>query len=683
VNVRRIAGHGVSIAGAVLLAWLLWDLGRAYVRVGLLHLAPSAFHASAIWGLVLLASFCGFGAALDALFRPQRADWGLRCAWGWGVAVAGGGLLCALGLARAPVLVGFAGVGVVLLGIDRVLQYRRWQRRSLAARARGARAALGRWPFAVGVAAIGVLAAGLYLASILNTDFNGNDDKLCYFAFAREILARGTLSQPFSMRRLQAYGGKSVLDAFQLAIPVPTAHIHLVDGGMATLAVLALLAGHVRASRRTSRIVVLLLLLLTVTMPDIRFNTASTMTGVVFFLGLYRTLARCPPEAMTTWRQAVPVAVLAAGACVLRQNYLVPVGVFLALEYGRPLVRSLRLRPPSIDRAALARTGEAAGLLCVLLVPWCAMSQRWVGTFLFPLVNGHFNPEYALFEPLKPFDELRYIWTNAAYCLPLKAVPLLLIAAIGRPWQGRRSTAGPFALAAFAGFAVLLRAFPDSDPPNMGRYYFGFTFPALLAIALETATRARRSAAEGVAALSLVVAGLALQIYGDREATSATFEKLLTQLQPAFEQPAPWVPPPPDDTYRKLQDAIPAGEPIAVLVDEPWTFDFGRNPIESLDLVGAISPPPRLPLEKGGDAVASYLVGLGYRYAIVVHPDAAVYLYRRDTWRGLAPTALRLWQHTAHYYLEAFDDFDSLRGSRIHMADVGSMTALDLTQRSP
>jgi len=64
-----------------------------------------------------------------------------------------------------------------------------------------------------------------------------------------------------------------------------------------------------------------------------------------------------------------------------------------------------------------------------------------------------------------------------------------------------------------------------------------------------------------------------------------------------------------------------------------------------------------------------------------VHPDVANWLYRRDTWernqRGTQP----LWQRSARFYLRAFDVFDQLRTTRAHVADVGPMTALDLTRR--
>jgi hypothetical protein len=682
---RRVSRAGLSYAGAVLVILVVWKTGSAFVRVAIQHRAASAFAASATWGLLLLASFAGWGSALNAVLFPRdRVDWGLRGAWGWGVVVALGSLLCVFGVATRGVLIGIVGLGLLALAVDLVRGYLAWSRRSVL---RWARAAWAEVPFAIGVAAVSALAAVTYLASIVNDDWNRNDDKLAYFAFAREIVDRGTLSQPFSLRRISAYGAKSLLDAFQLAIPVPDTHLHLMDSGIALLAVMALLVGYLRTSPRTSRAIVLLLLLLTVTMPDIRYNTATTMTGVVFFLGLYRTLSWRPVYEGPATRSAIPVALLAAGACALRQNYLAPVAVLLGLEYGAPIVRSIRLRPLGVERRTIARAAIAAAALVAFLTPWWALSFRWCGTFLFPLMKGNFDAGYPLFQPLKPFEELHYIWDNVCYCLPVKAVPLILVAALtGSMHPSRRRTVAHFAVAAFAGFAMLLRSDPDSDASNLGRYYFGFTFPALLAIALAVADAAGRTPrpgrgrAERATGLVLVVAAIALQLYGDREATMKQFDQSLTALEPEYEKPSPWVPPEPDPIYAQLQDAIPAGERVVVMVDEPGRFDFRRNSIESLDIVGAVSPPPGIPLFGNAEDISSYLVSLGYRYAIVVHPDAASHLYRRDTWEKNASDGLPVWKRTAHHYLQAFNSFDKLRATRVHLADAGSMTALDLTR---
>jgi hypothetical protein len=398
-----------------------------------------------------------------------------------------------------------------------------------------------------------------------------------------------------------------------------------------------------------------------VTLPDIRINTATTMTGVVFFLGLYRTLSWRSIQEGRGLRAGILVGLLAAGACALRQNYLVPVAVLLGLEYGAPIVRTIRLRPLAVERAAVARAAMAAAALVVFLAPWWAMSLRWCGTFLFPFMKGNFDTTYSFFAPLLPFEKLHYVWTNVCYCLPVKAVPLFLVAALtGATYGWRRRTATHFAMAAFVGFAMLLQSYPDSDAPNLGRYYFGFTFAALLAIALAVADAASQRSRSGRTRAA--------------RTTGST-------LQAAHEKATPWDLPKPDPTYAQLQGAIPPGEPVAVMVDEAGRFDFRRNRIESLDMVGAISPPPGLPLFESAEDVADYLVAQGYRYVIVVHPDASASLYRRDTWQKNARDGLPVWKRTAHDYLQAFDVFDKLRETRVHLADVGSMTTLDLTRR--
>ena len=119
------------------------------------------------------------------------------------------------------------------------------------------------------------------------------------------------------------------------------------------------------------------------------------------------------------------------------------------------------------------------------------------------------------------------------------------------------------------------------------------------------------------------------------------------------------------------------------MVDNPYRFNHARNRIANLDMVGAVSPRPGLPMTAGGDAVADYFLRHGYRYLVVVAPDAAKQLYRRDHWEKNARVGEEVWKESAHFYLEAFDAFDALRGSRVHLAEVAGMTTLDLATRHP
>jgi hypothetical protein len=680
VRIRRLT---LEAAAAFLVAIVIWWVGYSFVRIAIQHRATSAFLASATWGLVVLAAFAGWGSALNAVLFPRdRADWGLRCAWGWGVAVAIGGTLLALSVARRGALETVVALGLVGLTVSLARDYRAWRRHNVW---RWTRSTLSGTAFAIGVASIFSLAAALYLASILNFDFNTSDDTLCYFGFVREMLDRGTLSQVFSFRRESVYGGQELLQAIQLAIPVPDVHMHLLDHGMSLLTVMMLLVGQAKAHRRTSRAVLLLALLFTVTLPEVRANTGSTMSGVVFFLGLYRTLTWPPFQARARLLDGIPVALLAAGACTLRQNYLVPIGMFLFCDYGAPILQGIRLRPWRIDTKPIAHALVTGAMTVILLSPWWAMAQRWSGTFLFPVIAGNYNPDYEFFKPLTLFEELRYVWANVSYCLPIKAVPLFLVAALTAIDRKRSRTLMYFVLAGFIGVAMLIRDCPDVDAPACARYYFGFTFAALLAIAIEVGASPRPRAARGrdaMLAVPLVAMAFALQLYDERERTAKTFDGYLDAIQKEWEHPTtPWTPPEPDPAYEQLQAAVPAGAPIAAMVDQYDRFDLRRNDVQTLDVIGATSPRPGLPLFRSADEVADYLVRLGYRYVIVVHPDVANWLYRRDTWernqRGTQP----LWQRSARFYLRAFDVFDQLRTTRAHVADVGPMTALDLTRR--
>ena len=356
-----------------------------------------------VWGALLLASFVGWGGALNTwLFPRVRADLGLRCAWGWGIAVAEGGLLCLLGSARRPVLVAFTATGLLVPGWPTLVRALRALGHEGPGCGGGALLLIAAdAPFLAGSAAIFQLGVLLAYAAVFNPAFNVNDDPLAYFQFAREIIEGGTLTQPFSLRRISAYSGKSLLDALTLAIDVPPTYLHLLDKGLALLTVLALVFGHARSSRRGARGVYLLAMLFVVSLPDTGINSSSMMTAVVFFLGLYRTMAWEPVAQARGLRAALPVALLAAGACTLRQNYLTTIAALLVVAYSpahppRPAPAPFPRRPRS------ARCGTPPSprrCWSLFLSPWWALSWRWCGTFLFPMRKGFYNPRLLVLFP--------------------------------------------------------------------------------------------------------------------------------------------------------------------------------------------------------------------------------------------------------------------------------------------
>ena len=72
-----------------------------------------------------------------------------------------------------------------------------------------------------------------------------------------------------------------------------------------------------------------------------------------------------------------------------------------------------------------------------------------------------------------------------------------------------------------------------------------------------------------------------------------------------------WDPNAEESNYRRLQESIPAGQRLLVFLPMAHLLDFSRNPINVVDAVCGISPPPGMPLRRGPEDVAQYLRSLG------------------------------------------------------------------------
>src|SRR6185295_4125127 len=111
------------------------------------------------------------------------------------------------------------------------------------------------------------------------------------------------------------------------------------------------------------------------------------------------------------------------------------------------------------------------------------------------------------------------------------------------------------------------------------------------------------------------------------------------------------------------------------MLDEPLWFDFRRNPIDIVDLPGAVSPAPGMPLDDD-EKLATYLHDRGYRYVAFVRAAASKSLYRRTHWTRLLTAPEEIWRKSAPFYLKMFDRWDGLAASRAHLYDDGQMVAL-------
>jgi len=636
-----------------------------------LYPTAAQLSAAALWGLVLLMSFAGWGSLVAQLAYPRRRpDLGLRIAWGMAAVIAVGGVACLVGLAtRAGLLV------LVVTGLAYEFRAMRDRRR----REDAAPGAAGRPSWAVFAVLAGcALLAGLQYCGAASGGNLMTDDYTAYLIFPQKILVEGTLIEPFSLRRLAAYGAQSLLHALTLIGASSPEQISLLDMGICLLAVLALVIG--RLPRTVGLWVLPVLFVLT--LPDVRANSTSFTSGVVFFVALFRTASAA--ELAASPYRGIVLGLLAAAAAALRQPYIVPAVAFLGLLAVPDLIGALRA-PRAQRFRQLVGCAAAPAAMCVFLLPWALLSYRSSGTLLYPLFSGYYHDEYgALTAATSLAERWDFLWLNIRHHHPVRALPLFLLAAVLLPWRRTSGALPALAVAAVLGFVAIVWSFPLSDSISMSRYYSGFTVAATLAVTMQAGALRwgewRRSLLQSAAPAVLVMAALVLQVPAVLETSYWQHVALVQRLRTAFTAPRPLDA---ERHYRNLQARVPEGAPLLVMLDRPYWLDFARNPIDVIDLPGQVSPPPGMAFDDD-EALVDYLAAQGYRYVAFVRSTASESQYGREGWlRMLGPPPSALWGKAAPFVLTLFDRLESLTASRILLYDDNDVVVLDLATRAP
>ncbi|HLK93297.1 MAG TPA: hypothetical protein VKZ18_25625 [Polyangia bacterium] len=653
----RRAALGASLVGAALPLIVL-----AVIRPG------HEIRAAAAWGLVVVLAFAGWGDLVRRLLAPAaEVDWGLRAAWGLAATVVLGGLFCLLGLARWPVLVAWTCGGVALLAQALVPR-----RRGAPGGAAAGPATPAGWEL-LPVVGVACLTAFVYLGSAGHTFPNPSDDWPAYLSFVQKLLQTGGMIEPFSVRRMAAYGGQTLLQALTSVVAGET-QIQLFDGGVCLVLTVGLVVGFAREARSVIWMLLTLTALAVLMLPDGRANSASEMSGVVGFVATWRTATFVDRRDLRGWRGAMLAALPLAAVATLRQNYLVPVVVMLftwAARGGRPDERW-------DDRLRFFWQVAAATGACLL--PWAVLALRSNGTFLFPLFHGNFHPDAGGISVPTPWHErLKGCFSAVFYETPIHPT-LLLVLALPAAAAGanRRASIGLW-LGAILGFGFLCWKLPDSDNYTLARYAFAGVVALIVVAGLAAAesTSSEGLTKRGVTAAGLVATALALQVYGTHDAALKSLNGALDRLRHVDTSPDAVTAHP--ELEQKMQAAVPPGAPLLVMIDRPFLLDFARNPIEILDQPGGASPPPGIPFVQGSEAVAGYLRARGFRYFGFVRPEKAVTPpYSRQQWVNYQSGGPPLWKATAPYMLAAFDVVGQLAQHQHRVYDDGTLVVVDL-----
>ena len=624
------------------------------------------------WGLIVLVAFVGLGALVNRVLLPaRRVDWGLRSAWGMGLALAVAGPLMLAHLAVEAFLTNLVVVGVALALDDAACRARRGLRRGL----------LRIWAdplFYSGVAFLFLIACLLIVGSHgFAADWKVADDPPAYQVFPKEIAQTGSLFQPFSLRRVSSLGGVSFLQAI-IFVGSSIDSVHVFDRGLCALIAAGLVLGHVGSSARLPRALLLLPAMLVFLLPARRTNLASEMSGVVVILALFRTLTVLPAPAETGRRSWFLLALLAAGAVTLRPFYLVPtVGMVLASE-----ALAVFRRDSSIRRAVIGSAWFLVGI-AALLVPWMVLLWIDCGTPFFPMISGNLRPGSGFVgESSSGYYHLTQLWEGSSLPGAFTSTPLLALAGVCLSDRTGRCSLRAFYVSTLVGFLLLMAMLPRTPGFHLERYGLPIAVAFVLGIAIWALTEERPTRPRGAAAIVIVLCALCVDFSRLRSGAHDIYLPIVNSFRPMLRRhgldPIP-SPRGTDERHRQLQASIPRGAGLATMIDEPHRLNFGRNPIRVLDIPGLISPPPGFPFFEGSEAMADYLMSQSIRYLAFMKSEASKHLYNDSVWQAHMRPSRALLPHNreAKYVLDVMAVVRELGTTRRIVFEDDDVVAID------
>lgn len=506
--------------------------------------------------------------------------------------------------------------------------------------------------------------------------FHPQDDYHAYFVFPVEMLQTGSLGQdPFSERRIvSSLGGNYFLDTCLLSLTGRVENLRLMDEGVSFIILLAIL-WEIMIRRKVPGHWILTLLLATSLLTAPISNLTCVYGGVVLLLLLFEVLDSS--GATAGFNQAAFLAIVFAGLMSLKTTFAPMAGIFFLSFFFFQLSRL------PFKGKTMARAGFCALLILVLLLPWMIDSYRSSGTALYPLLGkGFHGSRYGTY--LLPTANMGIRNILAFFDGFSDAVgAMLLIEVCFVIWAYRRKKDDRL-----IELIIVVNLLIDMVFIGIGiggvqtyRYTFAILFSvALFLLIKELAIGAKPSAPisligfpDSIAAVLLL--GMLLGGAWDEFALVIRFGGVdelkfgMTGQNVASASEAA--------AYRDMQLTIPPGQKVMVRMDMNFLFDFRRNIIYINDLPGGASLPPGIPIFKGPEALADYLVHHGIRYLAYSYGDEAS--FSRALFSHRLDPQVNVWLRRGAQIAFDFQDNVVLLGkSRKKLYDNGSMFVLDL-----
>ena len=578
------------------------------------------YYATFFWGLVVVASFLGYGRLVCHAFDWEKdgpLGWGLRGVIGMSGVLILGGILLATSIATSSTLFWVTVIGAAAWLVMTIQD-----------------AANGRirpdWNDFLKNAPFWILVAIYYSAGVAwIKEIDPNDDLPGYFVFPFAIQQTGTLLEPFSFRRACTFGGQPLLQAIT-SVFGSEKNFQFVDVGIGKLFLFGVLSHFLRNVRKNHYFLYFALLAVALTLHFPRINATSCQLHVVFALALGVILST-KSWSLSVQKFPAPVlpALLIAAASTFRPQMAFLGGCLFAIS----AILTVGAKEWKLWSLQIAKVG---GLSLLLLLPWMFLLWKASGTPFFPLFLGNVNAVFLSIHSVEGSFFDKAAASVSALMIPelLSMMAIVLVLMVFR----RSPVAIAFSITIPATLFVFAWSW-NAIPPA---YFYRYTLP--FAITWWTWVMAE-GALEMASGFRKPKGFVSSQVVGWGVAIGAAF---LFQWQPAVSGLRAFIAAVPEEVHRSsplfpaenykyhrdLQSLVPVGEPILVMVDTPYMMDFRRNRILNVEAVGQCTPWGGLPFFKGPEMLKQYLMQNGVHYVIFVNSDSALMYYRKDYWRN-------------------------------------------------
>jgi hypothetical protein len=308
-----------------------------------------------------------------------------------------------------------------------------------------------------------------------------------------------------------------------------------------------------------------------------------------------------------------------------------------------------------------AMVASVGALSLLLLLPWMLLLQKAIGTPFMPPFYGSVNPIMLEIHSVKGDFVTKVIGAISALII----AELMVFMPIALFFLVRKNSPPALSILLSTLITVVIFAYSWSIiPPN---YFYRYTFPFFVALWVSIFVNYTRHLGEssdsekGFLRCPAFIWLSVLLLLGTFQ-ISPMVNGLRSFVSSIPEQIANKSPLLPAENYRllkNLQDQIPPGESILVMVDAPYMLDFKRNKIFNVEAVGQCSPWGGLPFFKGPDALKEYLTKNQVKYVIYVKPESAFMYYRKDYWAN-NPWVKQGFEFIAEYGKYVIDLSDNL-----------------------